>query len=365
MSHEYKDQVFRKSKEKMDEICRTLPPPARDFLRFARDREDTTRLLYARRLEAFFAYASVNIEGFMGIPTERVTLEQILSVTKKDIENFIYEVEGHPSRSSKKTFPDRFGANVCSNTVNGYLSALSAFWEFLVQSGYTDMNTIKSIRRKKKPGHDIKYLKHDEAEALVENVWKGEGLTKRVLGCQEKHNTAIRDSCMLRIFCTTGIRLSELVGLNVDDYVRSKAGRDGTVTSPYILVTRKGDREARIYLSDSTAEALDEYLDERDSYSPAAGEKAMFLVAVGKYRGQRLGVRSVENIVHKYADTLDIPHPEDISVHKLRSTFAMNLLERSRDISLVQKRLGHKNPSTTAIYAEARNEAEENSRNLL
>lgn len=354
MARTYKDNVFSSAKLKMDEIMKRLPKLCCTYLIGARDSEPTTRLNYARKLDMFFTYLVA--AKYDNTDPSTLSDEAVMAVTLDDIEGFIREVELHPSRSSKKNAPEGYGASVCGNTVNNYMSALSAFYEYLVETGRLTTNIVKSVRRAKRAAHDIEYLEYEDTLSLIDSIWEGDGLSERIRAYRNKHDTAIRDACILKILCNTGIRVSELVGLDVNDYDTKHS---------CLHIIRKGDHEDRVYMSDETKMILEGYIENRDVYSPVEGENALFLVSIGKYKGRRLSVRSVEKLVHKYVDTMKLFHGNRISAHKLRSTFAMNLLEKTGDISLAQERLGHKNIATTAIYAKALAKTVEESRNIL
>lgn len=354
MSREYKNETFSRAEDKIDKLTGILPAVCGEYLR-TRGTEPTSRATYAHSLKLFFEYLT-STGRYAGKEMHALTTEEVSAITRSDIKGFISDAAGRPSRSSQKAFSDRFGSKVSNNTLNGYMCAISSFYEYMVQEGYMKDNPVKGIRRAKKEDHELVYLEHADAEQMLDNVFEGAGLTKLQIACRNKHDTAIRDACMLKVLWNTGIRVSELVGLDLKDYEKN---------NKCLHIIRKGNKEARIYVSDETAELLNGYIENRSSYSPAPGEEAIFLVAVGKYKGTRISVRSVEKLVHKYASTVNAYGTEKISPHKLRSTFAMNMLEVTGDIALVQKRLGHKSPATTAIYAHTLESKEESSRNLI
>lgn len=354
MSREFKDETFGRAEMKLDELIERLPGSCRDFLR-SRSTEPTSRLTYARTLTLFFGY--LTDEGrFAGREMDSLSPTEVASVTRADIKAFITYASERPSRSTRRLFAEIYGEKVCNNTLNGYLCAISSFYDFMEADGYIEKNPTKGIPRAKKEEHEIIYLEHDDAERLVDHIFEGTGLSKLQRACQEKHDTAIRDACIVKILCNTGMRASELAGLDVDDYDKKRA---------CLHIVRKGNKEDRVFISDETAELLEGYLENRDSYSPVPGENAMFLVAVGAYRGRRMSVRSIEKLVHKYANTLNVYASNKITPHKLRSTFAMNKLEATGDIALIQKDLGHKSPATTAIYARTLDSKREETRNLI
>jgi len=129
-------------------------------------------------------------------------------------------------------------------------------------------------------------------------------------------------------------------------------------------VMRKGSREDTVYFSDQAADALRNYLICRPLLAPDNEEKALFLVTIGKYKGSRLSVRSVQNLVKKYGKAA-VPEVSGLHVHSLRSSYATRSLEATRDLRLVQLQLNHKSPTTTSFYLKDRDDEKDKHRNDL
>ena len=161
-----------------------------------------------------------------------------------------------------------------------------------------------------------------------------------------------RDTAICTVFLDTGIRVSELVGMNIKDI---NFGRHG------IKVYRKGGNFDTVYMSDHAEEILQDYLQNaRDSYKPDKSEQAVFL----NRDGARMSVRSVEKLVKKYMNS-SVPDKADrITPHKLRTTFAENMLQKTGDVEKVQKLMGHSSISSTMHYVTSTEEAIEAVRNL-
>ena len=121
---------------------------------------------------------------------------------------------------------------------------------------------------------------------------------------RDKSNSAIRDATILMVLFDTGIRVSELVGLDLDDI---------DFKHHSLKVVRKGNKEDSVNFSDATEELLKGYLEERKTYQPVDDEYALFLVSIGKYKGERISVRSVEKLVKKYAMASGVPNASKIS----------------------------------------------------
>ena len=156
----------------------------------------------------------------------------------------------------------------------------------------------------------------------------------------------------MTLMLSTGIRVSECVGLNLDDI---------DFNNSRIKVTRKGGNEAFVYFSDEVVEYLQEYLKEREKIIPVDGhEDALFLSSQRK----RISVRTVENMVKKYA-RVSTPLKK-ITPHKLRSTYGTALYQETGDIYLVADVLGHKDVNTTRKhYADIDQERKRSARNKV
>ena len=158
----------------------------------------------------------------------------------------------------------------------------------------------------------------------------------------------IRDFAILSLFLGTGIRISELVGLNYDDF-------DFDLNS--FVVTRKGGNRTILYFNDEVKEALFSWLDYRHELKDIDPEnKAMFV----SLKNQRISTRAVQVLVKNYAK--EVVPLKKITPHKLRSTFGTNLYMQTKDIYAVSDFLGHKDVNTTrkhyaAINQETRKES--------
>ena len=151
--------------------------------------------------------------------------------------------------------------------------------------------------------------------------------------------TKTRDIALLTLLLGTGIRVSECVGLDLEDVDFKNNG---------IKIRRKGGYEAVIYFGEEVEEALQDYLEERNHVIPQSGhEHALFL----SMQNRRISVRAVENMVKKYSAT--VTSLKKITPHKLRSTYGTSLYRETGDIYLVADVLGHKDVNTTKKHYAA------------
>ena len=145
---------------------------------------------------------------------------------------------------------------------------------------------------------------------------------------------------MLMLFLGTGMRVSECVGLNLDDL---------DFDSLALLVTRKGGNQVILYFPQEVAQALQAYLTQRMEIIPHSGhENALFL----SLQNRRISQRAVQLMVKKYS-ALAVPLKKKMSPHKLRSTYATQLYHETQDIYLVADALGHSDVNTTRKHYAA------------
>ena len=184
---------------------------------------------------------------------------------------------------------------------------------------------------------EIIRLDPDEVAILLDTVETGEKLTKKQLQYHEKNK--LRDIALLTLMLGTGIRVSECVGIDIQDLDFKNNG---------VKIRRKGGYEAVIYFGEEVELALLDYLEQRSAMKPVEGhENALFL----SMQNKRITVRAVENLVKKYASV--VTSLKKITPHKLRSTYGTTLYRETGDIYLVADVLGHKDVNTTRKHYAA------------
>lgn len=200
-----------------------------------------------------------------------------------------------------------------------------------------EKNPAALVKMPKLHDKEITRLDPDEVAILLDIVETGEKLTKKQLQYHQKNK--IRDVALLTLMLGTGIRVSECVGIDIQDIDFKNNG---------IKVRRKGGYEAVIYFGEEVELALLDYLEQRSNMVPAQGhEDALFL----SMQNKRITVRAVENLVKKYASM--VTSLKKITPHKLRSTYGTTLYRETGDIYLVADVLGHKDVNTTRKHYAA------------
>ena len=233
----------------------------------------------------------------------------------------LLEVETETVRGFLSRLRDK---NYCKSTVARKLATLRSFYKFLVRRGYLTANPVTPIRTPKQDKRLPKCLDIEQIEKLLSNPD-----TTTLLGS--------RDRAMLETLYSTGLRVSELVALNVSDV---------DLASSVIRVRGKGKKQRVIPLGPGAVQAILHFLDLRrnDARSSTFDAEALFI----NKHGQRLSTRSVRRKLDKYL--LEAGLDLSVSPHTLRHSFATHMLRQGADLRSVQEMLGHQSLSTTQIY---------------
>ena len=329
----YAEEVDIKNTVKMREIQEELPRFTRQFFRGITDTtESRTRLAYAYDLRIFFEYMHDHNPELKKMEIPKFPLSVLEQIEKEDIEEFLEYVTYYEKDGKTYTNDDRGKSRK--------LSAVRSLYHYFFNSELIEKDTAALIPMPKRHEKPIIRLEAGEVARLLDQVEDGTGLTDTQLRYHEK--TRIRDVALLTLMLGTGIRVSECVGLNLNDVNFDENG---------IRVHRKGGYDAIVYFGDEVAAALQEYLKERQKMTPVPGnEEALFL----SMQDKRIGVRAVEKLVKKY--TSQVTTLKKITPHKLRSTYGTSLYRETGDIYLVADVLGHKDVNTTRRHYAALDE---------
>jgi integrase/recombinase XerC len=205
------------------------------------------------------------------------------------------------------------------SSISRKLASVRTFFEFLIRKGALKNNLAKLVPTPRGEKRLPTFLTVDEVVKLLSIEGSGALIS--------------RDIAVLELLYSSGLRVSELVGINLNDI---------DLKNLTVKVLGKGNKERIVPVGSKAAHALDEYLRERLGMNP--GGDHLFV----NTRGDRLNVRSVDRIIRKYALLAGIP--KNVSPHVLRHTFATHLLGGGADLRAIQEMLGHKSLSTTQRY---------------
>jgi site-specific recombinase XerD len=343
----YSEKIDRENIRRLREMISELPPYCRTYFRGIEPRtQSRTRIAYAYDLRIFFQYLideNPVIAKCGGI--RNITLDMLGQLTPTDIEEYMEYLKYRPAEANP-----RGGVMNRETGVKRKVSSLKSFYKYLYQKEMVENDPAARVLMPKLHEKEIIRLDVDEVALMLDQAESGDRLTERQKAFHEK--TKIRDLAILTLLLGTGIRVSECVGLDVNDVDFRNDG---------IRVHRKGGKEQVVYFGDEVEEALLNWLEEREHISPAEGsEEALFL----SLQNRRMNVRSVENMVKKYARTA--APLKKITPHKLRSTYGTSLYRETGDIYLVADVLGHNDVNTTRKhYAALQEDRRRSARNKV
>lgn len=334
MSESYAQQRAKSLQLLTRQVLRELPAVCFDFITaIDATTQPLTRYAYVNDLKLFFGFLSSELPKFSGHRLTDFDTSDLAAVTSRDIHLYL-DYLSYYIRNDEEFTNDNLGKM-------RKLASLRTFYKFLYKNGYIDSDPAALVDMPKRHDKAIIRLEIDEVARMLDLVESGEQLTER----QKKYNEHVRsrDLAILTLFLGTGIRVSELVGINLDDL-------DFSINA--FLVTRKGGNQAILYFPDEVASVLQDYLKLRRELTPLPGhEDALFL----SLQNKRISVRAVQIMVKKYA-TQAAPLKKHLSPHKLRSTFGTNLYRETGDIYLVADVLGHSDVNTTRRHYAAMTE---------
>ncbi len=327
-SADYYQQRSLITLDRIDALLDELPFFCEDFLRGVETRTSPlTRLNYCYDLRIFFDFLIK--KKFPKKDVRSLTLEDLESLTDTDIEIFLSYLSHYRFGEKRLSCDEHAKARK--------LSTIRSLFKYFFNKGLIEVNNPSKVATPKIHEKEIIRLEGDEVSSLIDTAETGQGLSGHARGYHEQ--TKIRDTAILTLFLGTGIRISELVGLNNESI---------DFTNHSFVVTRKGGNHAILYFSDEVADALAAYLAKKeDDPKIPSDEHALFL----SLQNRRITVRAVENLVKKYARI--VSPLKKITPHKLRSTYGTALYRETGDIYIVADVLGHKDVNTTRKHYAA------------
>ena len=322
---------------KLREVLKTLPDFSRDFFRgISSTTSASTRIKYAFDIRIFFQFLCEENSLFRGLSPRDIKIDVLDQITAMDLEEYMEYLKAYKQPDSD---------NLITNGEKGIkrkMSALRAFYAYFYKRELIKTNPTLLIDMPKLHQKEIIRLDAGEVASLLDYI---ENAGDKLSGHQKAYyeKTKIRDLALITLLLGTGIRVSECVGLDLNDV----DFRNGCVH-----VIRKGGNEMMVYFGDEVEKALLDYIEQRENMNPSEGyENALFLSS----QNRRISVKAVENLVKKYSRA--VTGSKKITPHKLRSTYGTQLYEETGDIYLVADVLGHKDVNTTKRHYAAMSEA--------
>ena len=311
----------------------TLPPLVREYASYKsaiQNCSEKTVSEYLLDLRTFFRYLlardnkiSPDSEEFEKIDISVVDLDYIKNITTEDIYEFIM-------------YADNVRGNLAA-AKSRKLSAIKGFFKYLTTKRFMlEDNPAINIESPKRKQALPKFLSLDESLLLLDAVKN-----------DKESKTRTRDYAIITLFLNCGMRVSELVGIDLNDIDRELRS---------LTVTGKGNKQRIVYLNGACQSALSEYIEERTSDKYKRLDcRALFLSG----RSQRISVKTVQWLVYKYLDMAGL-ESKHYSVHKLRHTAATLMYQTGNvDVRVLKDILGHEQLNTTQIYTHVSNRSME------
>ena len=332
MSEDYSNERTRVYTLKLRALLEDLPPICADFFRGIEPSTSVlTRYGYALDLKLFFKFLISDSLCSELLSIRDIDCSILENVSIDHIERYLEYVAMYPAETDSEDYEKEEYITNGERAKARKLSSVRSFFKYLYKKGRITRNVAALADTPKVHEKPIVKLEPDEIDALLTVVESGEGLSP----AQKKYHkqTQVRDTAIVTLFLGTGMRISELVGINIDDL---------NFMSNEVRIVRKGGNQDVLVFGSEVREALLNYMLRRENMTAQPGhEKALFL----SMQNKRMTVRAIENLVKKYA-ALAAPLKR-ISPHKLRSTYGTMLYRESGDIYLVADVLGQKDVNTT------------------
>jgi len=289
----YIESIQGKSKKTADEYFYDL----RTFYRF---------------LNLYFGRVDASID-FQEIPIDNVDIAMLAQVNLQ----ILYEYMNYLNRHRGNAAGSR----------SRKISSLKSYYKYLCnKANLLEENPTAELESVKMTKQLPKHFTLEDSISLLESV---------------DNRNAARDYCILTLFLNCGMRLAELVNINITD-----------IRGDTLVVIGKGNKERTIYLNEACLAAIEAYMPIRNQQTPTALDKyALFL----SERNQRISRRTVQYTVEKYVKKIGLD-PHKYTTHKLRHTAATLMHQAGVDIRVLQEILGHKQLSTTEIYTHINND---------
>ena len=307
--------VDKKNMEITKQILDKYPRILSNYINSLEDKTSYTKMVYARYIGKFLDY----------IKTEKnININETVNYTKikpMDVSDYMGVVK-YNERGSENSASYR----------NVNLAAIKSFFDFLEDNEIINKNPAKKIKTPKdNKTHEIITITDKDYLIMLKNIKNGVG-NHKAKATQKKWIN--RDFALLMLGLTTGLRVSAIVGINLEDIDFDKK---------IITTIEKGNKERHVFLGEQTIEVLKIWIHDREMMVDNK-ERALFICKGNK----RMSTRAVQNRFKEIAEGTG----KVITPHKMRATCATRLYEKTGDIYLVQNQLGHKSIESTKHYAK-------------
>ena len=336
----YHQSTSNQNTVKLRELLKTMPSFCRDYFRGIEPTTTAkTRIGYGYDIRTFFRFLMSENPSFKNAQMTDIRLSDLDQLQPVDIEEYLeylkyYTYDGQVFTNDERGIKRKF-------------ASLRSFFLYYQKRDLLRHNPTVVVDMPKLHDREIIRLDADEVSDLLELVEHGgdhlSGMKKVYYEKNKQRNIAI-----FTLFLGTGIRVSECVGLDIEDV---------DFMNNRIRIIRKGGKEEYVYFGEEVANALKSYItEERVHVKPREGHEHALFYSIQK---RRISVQAIENLVNEY--TSQITSFKHITPHKLRSTYGTALYQQTGDIYLVAEVLGHNDVNTTRKHYAAMDDEQKRS----
>ncbi len=324
MSHEYRNSVDIKNNAKIKALLDNMPVFVEDFYTHmvAESNSTTTILGYLYEINVFIRFVATVVKK-----------ESVNEILLEDLDKLkLNHVEAYMAKSED-------GIDLSDNAKRRKLSILKTFYKYYIGLDQIKTNPTLLAKAPKVKEHDVIKLSDAQVTALLSCIRTQSG--EKITDHSRKYNEHIvdRDIAIVMTLLGTGIRVSELVGLNLSDIDTSEGNRY------YLRIIRKGGDEDKVRAVDAVYNAIKDYEEfSRPTLVHSDSENALFIST----QGNRMSVSAVQRMMKKYCKAAGLP--DNISPHKMRATFATKVYEKTKDIYAIKDALHHSSIDTSKHY---------------
>ncbi|MCR5099617.1 MAG: tyrosine-type recombinase/integrase [Lachnospiraceae bacterium] len=324
MSREYRNQTDKKNNEKINEMLLDMPLFVEDFYghMVAQSRSTNTILSYMYEINVFLRFMVTTLKK-----------ESVNDLVVEDLDSIkLKNIEAYMARSED-------GIELSDNAKRRKLSVLKTFYKYYISTEMIQTNPTLLATGPKLKAHDVIKLSDTQVAALLKCIRTQEGLNYSEHTKKYNQRISDRDLAIVMVLLGTGIRVSELVGLNLTDIDKTEADKY------YLRIIRKGGDEDKVRMIDAVSNAVEDYIEFcRPGLVTDSRENALFIST----QGRRISVNAVQKMMKKYCRAANLP--DNISPHKMRATFATKVYAETKDIYAIKDALHHSSIDTSKHY---------------
>lgn len=318
-----RNEVDKKNMESVDRIVEPYPIELKRYIYSLASKTTYTKKVYAYYVSCFLDYLKNNNGKYNYKNVKPMDIDVYM-------ENIKYDDNGKEKSATYRA------AN---------LAAISGFYKFLRRNEIIKNNPCEGTEfPKDNTIKEIITIDDNDLNIIINNIKNGIG-SHKARATQAKWVN--RDIALITLGMSTGLRISAIVGIDLDDI---------NFDEQTIIVTEKGNKQRTVFFGNRTAKVLNDWIEDRKELA-SDSEKALFICQSGK----RIAVRTVQDRFKQISEGTG----KKITPHKMRATCATRLLEKTGNIYLVKDQLGHKNISSTEHYARNSDKARREAANLL